>query len=109
MFKWLQLLGLRAKTIAVVEQEYGRRLEIAGGPDSPMFNSITRMIRDVGGNEYDAAAAFVATDAATRFRQGLADSPRPLRMAATTRRLVERMNCPELIDDIQDRLLEKCG
>lgn len=109
MFKWLKLIGLRTKTVAVVELEYGRRLEIAGGPDSAAFNSVTRMIRDAGGNEYDAAAAFAAMDAATQFRQGLSDTPLPLRIAATTSRLTERMKRPALVADIQDRLLEKCN
>ena len=109
MFKWLKLIGLRTKTVAVVELEYGRRLEIAGGPDSATFNSVTRMIRDAGGNEYDAAAAFAAMDAATQFRQGHADTPLPGHIALTTMRLTRRMQRPELVADIQERLLEQCN
>lgn len=108
MFKWLKLIGLRTKTAAVVEQEYGRRLEIAGGPDSASFNSVTRMIRDAGGNEYDAAAAFAAMDAATQFRQGRSETALPRHIAATTVRLTRQMQRPELVADIQERLLEEC-
>lgn len=109
MFKWMKLIGLRTKTVAVVELEYGRRLEIAGGPDSAAFNSVTRMIRDAGGNEYDAAAAFAAMDAATQFRQGRSDTALPRHIAATTIRLTPQMRRPELVADIQERLLDKCS
>lgn len=77
MFGWFGLVGLRIKTIAVVEREYGRRLEVAGGADTPLFNSATRMARQVGGNEYDAAAVFMVTDAAIRLQNGEA-APMPL-------------------------------
>lgn len=68
MFRWLGLIGLRMKTIAVVEREYGRPLDVAGGADTQLFNQTTRLARDFGGNEYDAAAVFMATDAAIRLR-----------------------------------------
>ena len=70
MFGWFGLVGLRMRTIAVVEREYGARLEVAGGSDSDLFNKTTRLARDFGGNEYDAAAVFMVTDAAIRMRHG---------------------------------------
>lgn len=70
MFGWFGLVGLRMRTIAVVEREYGARLEVAGGPDSDLFKKTTRLARDFGGNEYDAAAVFMVTDAAIRLRHG---------------------------------------
>lgn len=75
MFRWFGLVGLRMKTIAVVEREYGSRLDVAGGPDTTLFNQTTRLARDFGGNEYDAAAVFMVVDAAKRIRLGL-----PLRL-----------------------------
>lgn len=109
MFKWLKLVILRAGAGAIVEREYRRRLEIVGGPDSGPFNSITRMIRDAGGNEYDAAAAFATMDAATQFQQGRSNTPLPGHIAVTTIRLTPHMRRPELVADIQERLLEKCN
>lgn len=68
MLRWLGLVGLRTKTLVVIEREYGAKLEVAGGRDSDLFNKSTRLARDFGGNEYDAAAVFMAADTAVRLR-----------------------------------------
>lgn len=68
MFRWFGLVGLRVKTIAVVEREYGSSLDVAGGADTEVFNRTTRLARDFGGNEYNEAAVLMVTDAAIRLR-----------------------------------------
>jgi hypothetical protein len=60
MFGWFRLIGLRMKTIAVVELDYRFKLEIAGGRHTTLFNEATRLTRDQGGNEYDAASKVMA-------------------------------------------------
>lgn len=109
MYRWFGLVGLRMKTIAVVEREYGSRLEVAGGPDSPLFNQTTRLARGFGGNEYDAAAVFMVVDAARRIREG--DLPR-LPLTETLARSTQHipfMRRPVFVAEATERALGTIG
>lgn len=105
MFRWFGLVGLRMKTIAVVEREYGRKLEVAGGADTELFNSVTRLARDLDGNEYDAAAIFMVTDAAACLRDGAESwlSMREILMLSTQR--LPLMRQPAVVHEVTERAL----
>jgi len=51
MLGWFRLVGLRMRTIAVVELDYGRKLNVAGGADTAVFNMTTRQYAKLGLNE----------------------------------------------------------
>lgn len=97
MFRWFGLVGLRMKAIAVVELDYRRKLHIAGGADTELFDRITRLARDLGGNEYDAAAMFLTTDTVDRLSHG-ADSPIALfDLVLITNQRLHLMNRPDVV------------
>ena len=105
MFRWFGLVGLRMKTIAVVEREYGSRLNVAGGPDSELFNRTTRLARDFGGNEYDAAAVFMVTDAAIRMRAGVDGRLSLLSLLQITNQRFPLMRQPAFVHEATERAL----
>lgn len=105
MFRWLGLVGLRMRTISVVEREYGSRLEVAGGADSPIFNQATRLTRDFGGNEYDAAAVFMVVDAARRIREGHPPRIPLVDTLALSTRHIPLMHHPELVAEATESAL----
>jgi hypothetical protein len=93
------------RTIAVIEREYRAELKVAGGPDTVLFNRSTRLARDLGGNEYDAAAIFLFTDMALR-----AEAEQPLRiplqrLAVLTDQLEIMMNQPAVVSEVIERCL----
>lgn len=94
-----QLASLRAKTAAVIEQEYGRVLDLSGGVDIERFDAITLKIENDGGNAYDAAAAFINADVTARLAAGGPAAYRYLHeMGHTMLRLKGRQwlrDCPE--------------
>lgn len=109
MFRWFGLIGLRMKTISVIEREYRRRLEVAGGPDSELFNKTTRLAQDFGGNEYDAAAVFMIADAATRLREDAdADIRLGDQLQITTARM-PLMRRPPVVEEAIERTLATAG
>lgn len=99
MFGFVRLIGLRMKTIAVVELDYGRKLEVAGGLDTPTFNRATRIARDIGGNEYDAAALFMMVDRVGAVRRAAADDDGIVRIAAVYQRNRPRMARADLTEE----------
>lgn len=105
MFRWFGLVGLRRKTIAVVEREYGRPLDVAGGADTQLFNQTTRLARDFGGNEYDAAAVFMATDSAIRLRQGREVSVGLLDLFEITNQRLPLMRQPAIVNEAMERAM----
>lgn len=103
MFRWFGLVGLRMKTIAVVEREYGRKVEVAVGADTVLFNRMTRLARDFGGNEYDAAAMFLTTDTVDRLSNG-ADSPIAVfDLVLITNQRLHLMNRPDFVIGLMQR------
>lgn len=105
MFRWFGLVGLRMKTITVVEREYGSKLEVAGGADSELFNRTTRLARDFGGNEYDAAAVFMVTDAAIRLRHGAEARMSLIELLALTNQRLPLMRQPAYVHEATERAL----
>ena len=103
MFSWFKLLVLRMQTIAVVELEYGRKLDVAMGPDTQLFNAATRAMRDAGGNQYDAAAAFVLSEVGTLMaEEDQRDSCVAKIMTAV--RLMPMSHLPEVAANAIDRM-----
>lgn len=88
MLGWLKLVMLRTKAIAVVERDFGRPLQIAGGRDTELFNIATRLAHQAGGNEYDAATAFVLAEAMT------ATTPADRSLVGKVTRLLPQMRFP---------------
>lgn len=105
MFGWLGLVGLRSRTIAVVELEYGLRLDVAGGADSDLFNKTTRLVRSFGGNEYDAAAVFLVTDAAVRWRHGVERRISMIDLMEKTNSRLSLMRNPAAVIEVTERAL----
>jgi hypothetical protein len=103
MFGFVRLIGLRMKTIAVVELDYGRKLEVAGGPDTPTFNQATRIARDMGGNEYDAAALFMMVDGVGAVRRDVTSDDRMAHIAAVYQRNRSRMARADLTEEALGR------
>lgn len=102
MLRWFKLIGLRTRAIVVVEREYGRKLSVAGGPDAALFNAMTRRSRDLGGNEYDAAAAFIAADAMIALHNGEDGAVGMFTVIATTMRLIPQMARPDIAEQNLD-------
>lgn len=109
MFRWIGLIGLRMKTIAVVELEYGSRLEVAGGADSPLFNRMTRLARDAGGNEYDAAAVFMVADTVARLQSGTEARIGLIDLLEITNRRMPLMRQPAFVHDVTTKALTTVG
>lgn len=99
MFGFVRLIGLRMKTIAVVELDYGRKLEVAGGPDSGLFNKVTRISQNLGGNEYDAAALFVMVDGVGAVRRAAAGDTTVDRVAEVYQRNRAKMAQADLTEE----------
>lgn len=106
MFRWFGLVGLRMKTVAVVEREYGSKLDVAGGVDMPLFNRMTRLSRDFGGNEYDAAAIFLVSDMAARFRCGMVGRMGTAEFLRITNQRLSQMRQPAVVLDAIERTLD---
>ena len=105
MFRWFGLIWLRTKTVAVVEREYGRKLHVAGGPDGQLFNRMTRMARDFGGNENDAAAVFMVADAAARLRLDGEEDVGLDRQLQITAAQMPGMRRPDVVEAAVERVL----
>jgi hypothetical protein len=103
MFRWFGLVGLRMKTIAVVELDYRRKLDIAGGADTELFNKTTRLARDVGGNEYDAAAMFLTSDTAVRLSEGSDSTIGLIDLLQITNQRMHLMKRPDVVNDMMER------
>jgi hypothetical protein len=109
MFGWFGLVGLRMKTLAVIEREYGVRMEVAGGPDSDLFNKTTRLARDFGGNEYDAAAVFMVTDAAVRMRNDVEARIGLMDLLELSNARLPLMRRPAFVHEATERALGTAG
>lgn len=99
MFGFVRVIALRMRTIAVVELDYRRKLEVAGGPDSSLFNKATRLAHEFGGNEYDAAALFVMVDGVGAFRRAAAGDMTVERMAEVYQRNTAKMAQAHLTEE----------
>ncbi|MFN3932120.1 MAG: hypothetical protein ACK4JY_10275 [Brevundimonas sp.] len=94
------------KAIAVVEREYGSKLHVAGGVDTPLFNRMTRLSRDFGGNEYDAAAMFMVADMAARLRCGMEERMGSAELLGITNLRLPLMRQPAVVLDVIERTLD---
>jgi hypothetical protein len=56
--RWLKLVWFRTKTLRVVKVDLGYDAAVPG-MQTASFNAVTRNARNAGGNEYDAAIAFM--------------------------------------------------
>lgn len=106
MLGWFKLIGLRMRTIAVVELEYGRKLQVAGGSDSTLFNMTTRHYAKLGLNEYDAAAGLVANDTILALQDGRDCAVGLLDLHTITAGLMPRMIRPDLAEHILGQVRE---
>lgn len=106
MLGWFRLVGLRMRTIAVVELDYGRKLNVAGGADTAVFNMTTRQYAKLGLNEYDAAAGVVVNDTILALQDGRDCEIGLLDLHTITAGLMPRMKRPDLAEHILGQVRE---
>jgi hypothetical protein len=58
VWSWVQLVWFRSKTLAVLKSEIDYEPAVPGF-QAPVFHEVTRVAKDSGGNEYDAAVLFM--------------------------------------------------
>lgn len=105
MFGWFRLVGLRLKTISVVELDYGFKLDIAGGAHTTLFNLATRKVCEAGGNEYDAASKFLASHAMQLTKSGTDESEIVRVMAKGTIKLLPKFKWPAIAEHDLEQLM----
>lgn len=106
MLRWWRRFALKMRTIAVVELNYGRKLDAGDGADMLLLNMTTQQYADLGLNEYDAAAGLVLNDAILTFQDGGDCEIGLLNLHTITAGLMHRMKRPDLAEHILGQVRE---